>query len=78
MTGRTYKYDRLFSATILDMQLFGLVSIIIAVFLGILWLINTPGGSGLSGQDKTGVDYQEAIDAALTIPGAPAKYQGND
>ncbi len=57
----------------IHMQLFGLVSIIIAVLLGVLWLANPPGGSGSTGPANTGVNYQEAIDAARAIPGAPAK-----
>lgn len=54
------------------MQLFGLVSLLVTVLLGVMWLVNSSNISGRSGASDVGVDYQGAIDSARAIPGAPS------
>lgn len=54
------------------MQALGIISLLIAVCLGVLWLVNSPGYVNSLDSKEVGVNYQKAIDSAYAIPGTPS------
>jgi hypothetical protein len=52
------------------MQAFGLLSLLIAVVLGVWWLMQTPAMTPVHSGDSMKQSYGEMIDSARAIPGA--------
>ncbi len=54
------------------MRVFGVISLLIAVTVGVWWLVqvSSPATSPVT-DDR--IDYREALEAARAIPGAPAR-----
>ena len=52
------------------MSVFGIVSLLITIFIG-FWLVTANFNSQNQAEETTGASYNDMIEAARSIPGAP-------